>query len=84
MEYRMLLVQNADQIIYNNQSVAVGNCSDISPILNTRPFGQIPHLFASISTPPLPHDNPSDLKDTYLKNYISAATASSTGFQLNN
>ena len=84
MEYRQLLTQNADQIIHNNKSVAVGNCSDISPILNTRPLAQIPHLFAAISTPPLPHDNPSDLKDTYLKKYIATAIISSPGFQFNN
>ena len=84
MEYRQLLTQNADQIIHNNQAVAVGNCSDISPILNTRPLAQIPHLFTAISTPPLPHDNPSDLKDTYLQKYIVSATISSTGLQINN
>ena len=83
MECRMLLIQNADQIIHNNQAIAVGNCSDISPILNTRPLAHVPHLFASISTPPLPHDNPSDLKDSYLKNYIATASVSSIGLQLN-
>jgi len=82
MEYRMLLIQNADEIIHNNQVVAVGNCSDISPILNTRPLAQVPYLFAAISTPQLPHDNPSDLKDTYLHKYIGSAVVASNDIRV--
>jgi hypothetical protein len=81
MDYRMLLTQNADQIIYNNQAIAIGNCSDISPILNTRPLGPVPYLFSSITTPPHIEDNPSDLKDTYLKKYISTSGMASIGLR---
>ncbi len=83
MEYRQLLIQNADKIIHNNQAVAVGHCSDITPILNTRPLAQLPHLFSSISEPPLQHDNPSDLKDTYLSKYVSSAMVYSTSLKYN-
>ena len=69
MEYRLLLIQNADKIIANNQAAAVGNCSDISPLLNKTPIGQTPHLLASITDNPLPEDYSSDMKNAFLQNY---------------
>lgn len=81
MDYRMILTQNADQLISNNQAIAIGNCSDITPILNTRPIGQVPYLFLSITTPPHIDDNPSDLKDTYLKKYITTSSMASIGMK---
>ena len=82
MEYRMFLVQNADQIIANNQAAAIGNCSDITPILNTRPMAQTPHLFRSITANPLPEDGSSDLKDTFLQNYMTVASLSTPGIRI--
>ena len=71
MEFRSYLTQNADTIIINNQKAAVGNCTNIIPILNNMSISTTPILFKSIMTSPTVFDTPSDLKDTYLRKYIN-------------
>jgi hypothetical protein len=79
MAYRQYLINNADTIIKNNQTAAIGNCSNIVPIVANNPPTSPPILYTSIVSNPSEHDNNSDLKDTYLNNYIRISQMSSPG-----
>ena len=73
MDYRLILTKNADLIISNNQYNALGECSNIEPLLDTRPITQHPHLILGITDNALPFEN-SDLKDNYIIKYINSAS----------
>ena len=74
MDYRILLTHNADRIIYNNQAAAIGNCSNIRPIVDDRTITTEPYLLKSLTSNPLLTDPGSDLKDGFLKTYLQIAT----------
>tara|TARA_Y100000591_G_C21201983_1_gene391384 strand:+ start:221 stop:469 length:249 start_codon:yes stop_codon:yes gene_type:complete len=69
MEWRLMLIQNADAIIYNNQLIANGNCSNIITINKEKPLKKIPNLMNSNIDSYLPYKE-NDLKYAYLKKYI--------------
>lgn len=73
MDFRLILTKNADIIISNNQNIAKGDCTNIEPLLDTKPITQNPHLILGITDNSLPLNN-SDLKDKYIKNYIHSAS----------
>lgn len=73
MQFRLILTNNADTIISNNQQIAQGNCSNIEPILDSKPISQTPFLISNITDNSLQFDY-SDLKDNYMKNYIYSAS----------
>ena len=73
MDFRLILTKNADIIISNNQNIAKGDCTNIEPLLDTKPITQNPHLILGITDNSLPLNN-SDLKDKYIKNYIYSAS----------
>ena len=80
MTYRQYLVNNANTIIDNNLNIAAGNCSNIQPLMGSK-MPAAPVLFKSILENPLVYQQPSDLQDNFLNNYIASARASSSGFQ---
>lgn len=82
MDYRLLLMKNADTIIANNQSIALGNCSNIITVLENKPLVQNPYLIQGVTDNYLPFEN-SDLKDNYLKNYLYAASKFTPVINLN-
>lgn len=69
MDYRLLLIKNADTIIANNQNIAAGNCSNIITVSDNKLFVQNPYLIQGVTDNYLPFEN-SDLKDNYLNNYV--------------
>ena len=74
MDYRILLTNNADKIIFNNQAAAVGNCSNIHPIQEDRTITTAPYLFSSLTQNPLLTEPPSDLKHDFLKTYLQLSS----------
>jgi hypothetical protein len=82
MDYRLLLMKNADTIIANNQSIALGNCSNIITVSENKPLVQNPYLIQGVTDNYLPFEN-SDLKDNYLKNYLYAASKFTPVINLN-
>ena len=78
MDYRKFLTDNADRIIANNQNIAIGNCSNVEPVLPDISF-KSPILFKSIIENPSPYETPSDLKDSFLNKYIKISTMASPG-----
>lgn len=69
MEFRSILINNADTIIKNNQEIAYGNCSNIKPLFEPNIFGNNPYLFKDINDNSLEYEN-SDLKNNYLKKFM--------------
>ena len=82
MDYRLLLMKNADTIIANNQSIALGNCSNIITVSENKPLVQNPYLIQGVTDNYLPFEN-SDLKDNYLKNYFYTASKFTPVINLN-
>lgn len=82
MDYRLLLMKNADTIIANNQSIALGNCSNIITVSENKPLVQNPYLIQGVTDNYLPFEN-SDLKDNYLKNYLYTASKFTPVINLN-
>ena len=83
MDYRLLLIKNADTIIANNQNIAAGNCSNIITVSDNKLFVQNPYVIQGVTDNYLPFEN-SDLKDNYLKNYVYSATKFTPVINLNN
>jgi len=83
MDYRLLLMKNADTIISNNQNIAFGNCSNIITISENKPLVQNPYLIQGVTDNYLPFEN-SDLKDNYLKNYVYSASKFTPVINLHN
>ncbi|ALH23237.1 hypothetical protein ceV_331 [Chrysochromulina ericina virus CeV-01B] len=83
MDYRLLLIKNADTIIANNQNIAIGNCSNIISISENKPLVQNPYLIQDVTDNYLPFEN-SDLKDNYLNKYVYAASKFTPIINLNN
>lgn len=75
MAYRQFLTTNANQIITNSQNAVQGKCKDILP-LSSAPLPSSPVLFFSVVENPMHFDPPSDLKDNFLKQYITTAQLS--------
>ena len=74
MDYRLLLMKNADTIISNNQNIAFGNCSNIITVSENKPLVQNPYLIQGVTDNYLPFEN-SDLKSdaAHLKILLSHA-----------
>ena len=83
MDYRLLLIKNADTIIANNQNIAAGNCSNIITVSDNKLFVQNPYLIQGVTDNYLPFEN-SDLKDNYLKNYVYLASKFTPVINLHN
>jgi hypothetical protein len=83
MDYRLLLIKNADTIIANNQNIATGNCSNIITVSENKPLVQNPYLIQGVTDNYLPFEN-SDLKDNYLNNYVYDASKFTPILNLNN
>lgn len=83
MDYRLLLIKNADTIIANNQNIAAGNCSNIITLSKNKLLVQNPYLIQSVIDNYLPFEN-SDLKDNYLNNYVYNASKFTPIININN
>lgn len=83
MDYRLLLIKNADTIIANNQNIAAGNCSNIIAVSDNKLFVQNPYLIQGVTDNYLPFEN-SDLKDNYLNNYVYNASKFTPIININN
>ena len=73
LDYRLILIKNADLIIKNNQENTLGNCSNIETIINSKSLTQNSYLLSNIFDSSLPFKN-SDLKENYIKKYIISAS----------
>jgi hypothetical protein len=83
MDYRLLLIKNADTIIANNQNITAGNCSNIITVSDNKLFVQNPYLIQGVTDNYLPFEN-SDLKDNYLNNYVYNASKFTPIININN
>ena len=77
MEYRQYLINNADNIIENNQLSANINCSQSLTQNDNTYMSSSPIIFHSIINPPLPYDSNSDLKLNYLNRLLFISNMSS-------
>lgn len=84
LAYRQYLTNNANIIIKNNLNVALGNCSNVEPVLPNLSIASTPILYNSIVSNPSPYDNQSDLKDYFLKEYIKISGMSTPGIRFYN
>ena len=73
MEWRHLLMNNADTIIRNNQNIAIGNCSNIVTINQTN----------SILDEINPFNLINNLRNNYLKTYKYNSERYTPVFNLN-